>query len=124
VIHIKCPKCGDYLSLPIERIGQSETCPNCGNITIVPDVFSNPKHITPEEKKHVFLFGLAGKYDPAESGWVLGAMAIGAIIGALIGAPRIDPENPIIGVFFGGLFGLILGMLIGGAYYYLSKSKK
>lgn len=36
MIHFRCPKCNDQLSVPDSMAGQSETCPNCGNAAVVP----------------------------------------------------------------------------------------
>jgi predicted RNA-binding Zn-ribbon protein involved in translation (DUF1610 family) len=36
MIDFKCPKCGKALSVPASLVGHTETCPSCGNITIVP----------------------------------------------------------------------------------------
>ena len=36
VIDFKCPKCGEGLSAPDSLAGQSETCPECGNVATVP----------------------------------------------------------------------------------------
>jgi len=127
MIHIKCPKCGDYLSVLAERVGYNETCPNCSNITVVPDVSSNSKTFSPEEKKkeQTFLFGIASnEIDPATTAWVFGTMAVCMVVGALVGAPMVDPEDPITGVFLGGFSGGILGVCIGMAIAYATKSRK
>ena len=36
MIHFRCPKCNDQLSVPESLGGSAEECPNCGNVTIVP----------------------------------------------------------------------------------------
>ena len=37
MINFRCPKCNDELSVPDSVSGQTETCPSCGNITVVPE---------------------------------------------------------------------------------------
>jgi rRNA maturation protein Nop10 len=44
MIEFKCPKCKEPLSAPDSLVGENETCPKCGNVTIVP----NPP---PEQRK-------------------------------------------------------------------------
>jgi hypothetical protein len=123
MIHIKCPKCGDYLSVTPERIGHSETCPNCGNITIIPDVFSSSGSLSRDSGRRVFLFGMVGGNDPANA-WVFGTAALGAVVGALIGAPTVDPEDSLTGIMLGGFAGTFLGILVGAAIAYGSKSRR
>jgi len=36
MIHFKCPKCGDFISVEDSCAGQSTTCPGCGNVSVVP----------------------------------------------------------------------------------------
>ena len=37
MMDFKCPKCGEEVSVPDSVCGQTETCPHCGNVTIVPE---------------------------------------------------------------------------------------
>jgi len=36
MIEFQCPKCREILAVPDSRAGQAETCPDCGNVSIVP----------------------------------------------------------------------------------------
>lgn len=36
MINFRCPKCNDWLNVPESLVGDKETCPNCGNVCIVP----------------------------------------------------------------------------------------
>ena len=37
MIDFTCPKCGAEMSSPDSLVGESETCPSCGNVTLVPE---------------------------------------------------------------------------------------
>lgn len=36
MINFRCPKCGDFLSVPESLAGSTEECPGCGNVATVP----------------------------------------------------------------------------------------
>lgn len=38
MVSLRCVKCGDYLNVPESASGTVETCPNCGNVAVVPDI--------------------------------------------------------------------------------------
>lgn len=38
MINLKCPKCGQYMSVSESLAGHDETCPNCGNVNVIPSV--------------------------------------------------------------------------------------
>lgn len=37
MIEYACPQCGESMNSPDSMVGQAETCPACGNVTLVPD---------------------------------------------------------------------------------------
>lgn len=42
MINYRCPKCNDQMSVPSSLAGQTETCPSCGNVAIVPPLVAEP----------------------------------------------------------------------------------
>ena len=50
MIDFKCPKCQEHMSVPDSLAGQTETCPSCGNVTIVPQVIGGPPTTTMEDR--------------------------------------------------------------------------
>ena len=43
MIHFKCPKCGDFISVQDSCAGQTATCPGCGNISVAPPAEEVPE---------------------------------------------------------------------------------
>ena len=43
MIHFKCPKCGDFISVQDSCAGQTSTCPGCGNVSVVPAAQQAPE---------------------------------------------------------------------------------
>lgn len=67
----KCPKCGGLLEASNSQVGQSDTCPTCGNVCTVPAPSAVVAPPSPR-RKATFLSSSADK---------------GAVVGLLLGYP-------------------------------------
>lgn len=91
MINFRCPKCGNWLSVPMSQAGRSETCPICGNVVIVPALSQSttppsPSAMGPGASRQggkpamppVILWGL---------GLYIFTCFLGLVHGALVGLP-------------------------------------
>ncbi|MCD6378208.1 MAG: hypothetical protein J7L99_05100 [Planctomycetes bacterium] len=114
MIHIKCPKCGDFLSVPESIAGQTVTCPNCGNVSVVPQPEAG-KNSNTEHKEVKLSLGEGFDFKSREAkiaAWasVLVCCLLGTLIGAEIGTQH---DATLVGGWIGFLGGFIIGMLVG-----------
>ena len=113
MINFRCPKCQDWLSVSISRQGQTETCPSCGNVAVVPihgepgtpDVAPGMSLNTSEDAKKppmppVIRWGL---------GLYIASSALAFLAGSLTGmSGGIDEEQLAGGTTGGGCFVLLV----------------
>jgi hypothetical protein len=127
MIHVQCPKCGDYLSVPDSRVGEVEECPNCRNVTVIPEPQSpSTKETTPEDQFAADLkvgrksspprrtprpeFDVDRRREQITAGWAFIGFFFGGLAGVMLGAAFGGHW------FLGGLGGAFLGMFAGMFY--------
>ena len=129
MINYKCRKCGEYLEAPNSLVGQSETCPTCGNVCVVPGpsmpVASPPRppmavqqvQATPvqyvQTPAQPQIQITMGKPPKATSGLGVAALVLGIIACLTCWIPFIGLVSipvAVLGLLFGGL-GFLISLL-------------
>ena len=136
MIHFKCPKCGDFISVDDQDAGSPVTCPACQNVSHVPQVPQAGQAADGESTLNVKLGGgLLAKWGKrGATGMLIGALfglGIGLGIGNIIASQdggSFFTESP--GIFqafpyiFFGMLGVSAGAWAGGLIGFITTPER
>lgn len=95
MIHFKCAKCSDFISVPETDAGQSQACPHCDNVNVVPQV-STEVGPTPPTPAPAASPAPATAADPQKQAWQWAMWCHLAGLASVIGIPFANIIAPLI----------------------------